>query len=244
MSERPTQKAGRGWEAYPEGRDGLEGPLGGFGGLVKVGRLSGRAGRGWQDHLEGREGSGVMRWAGRHPETLPKSRAGSRRPSEGQGWDVTPSRKAVKGLEGSGDPPGGLGAVGRQTRSAEGVWRPSQRSEMPTRRQAHKEVWGCLAGSPGGLGVVRRPSRRFGRGRETLPVDREGSAGPTGGPGGLGRSTWTAMSGREAHPVVLEGSGCPQRVSSGIGRSTQKAGRGQEGNPEVQEGSGGPPRGP
>ena len=83
-------------------------------------------------------------------------------------------------------------------------------------------------GPPGCPGVVRRPTRKTGRGREAHPVVREesmdplgrlgdppeGSGGPlrglggvgwqTGGPGGVNRATWRNGRGREVQPEVRE----------------------------------------
>lgn len=57
----------------------------------------------------------------------------------------------------------------------------------------------------GGLGLVwslsRKPwmpSRKSGRGQESLPMGREGSGGPPGGPWKVGRTSQRTGSGREA----------------------------------------------
>ena len=42
---------------------------------------------------------------------------------------------------------------------------------------------------PGGPGRVMRPTRRYGKGRETHPEIREGSGDPPGGTGKVGRPT-------------------------------------------------------
>ena len=67
--------------------------------------------------------------------------------------------------------------------------------------------------------VVRRPSRRSGRGQEILQEVQEGLGGPPRGAGG------------------------PPEGSGEVGRPFQNFGRGREALPEVWEGSGGPPKG-
>ena len=83
--------------------------------------------------------------------------------------------------------------------------------------------------APESMGLVGKPPRKFGRGREGTLEDVEGS-GLTSevredavGPRKSGR-------GRKGPPEIREGSGVPPR----------KFGKSREGTPEVREGSRGP----
>ena len=147
------------------------------------------------------------------------------------------------------------------------------RESHPEVRESHLEVCeshpevregsecppGCLGVQPGGPGVVGRPTRRSGRGREAHPSSgmvqeanpevREGSGGPPGclgvqpgGPGGVERPTQRSERVREAHQLVREGSGGPTVGPGGVGRTTQRSvsptrrcGRGLEAHSDVRE---------
>ena len=103
--------------------------------------------------------------------------------------------------------------------------------------------------------MVRRPTRRSGRGRETHPKVRDANlelweAHPLGPPGGLGRVgrptqgpgevEWpTRSSGRgwKSHPEVREGLGGPPRGPWGVGSLTRTCVRGPESYTYVREGS-------
>ena len=85
----PFLKAWRGWE-------GSGVPF----------RGSGRVGRPSQMARRGRE---ARMGAGRGLEALPKGREGLVGPSRGSGWNTTPSRKAGRGWEWSGNPFSGAG---------------------------------------------------------------------------------------------------------------------------------------
>ena len=79
-------------------------------------------------------------------------------------------------------------------------------------REALADVQECSGGPPGGLrgpaggpGVVARPSRWAGSGRDTH-----------GGPGVVRRPSWRAGSGQEALPVDLEVLPVGQEAPSGL----------------------------
>ena len=92
--------------------------------------------------------------------------------------------------EGSGDPPGDPGRVGRSTRrSGKG-------------RETHPEVRDGSRNPPGGPGWVVKPTRRSGKGRETHPKVREGSRDP---PGVFGKK-W------ESYPIMWR----PTRTSGKV----------------------------
>ena len=144
MVRRPTQSAGRGHEAYPEGREGSRGPPEGPGG---IGRPSRRSGRGREALSEIREG-------------LRGPPEGPRRPSRRTVVVGTPSCKSGRGQEaitkvrqalpqvrvGSRGLYRVLGGVGRafwRFRTGWDTFRESQKSVM--------EVWERLGGPPEGL---------------------------------------------------------------------------------------------
>ena len=95
-------------------------------------------------------------------------------------------------------------------------------------REAFPDVREWSGGPQGYLGVVGRPSRRSGSGREalkiiwewsgTLPDVRDWSGFPPGCPGVVGKPYRRSGSGREALPDVREWSGgptgCPGLVGS------------------------------
>ena len=93
-------------------------------------------------------------------------------------------------------------------------------------------------GLPGRSGGAWRSTRRFGRGREALPVGWEVSGGPINGSGGVaGPSEWPGevRSRWESHLEGLEGSGGPHGGpgavrrpslrSGGVGRTSSRSGR-------------------
>ena len=63
--------------------------------------------------------------------------------------------------------------------------------------------------------MFERPSRRFGRGRKSLPEVRERLGGPPEGPQWVGRDFRRPERGRESLPKVQEGSGGPPGGSGG-----------------------------
>ena len=132
----PPERGRRSWESLPECRDGLGGPRGGLG---VVSRASQRACRGQEvSRRDGQGGDG---------------REGTGGPPEGrEGREFLPEC-----LDGSGDPPTGLG-------------RPSWRVERG--REAHPDGQGILklsqngreetSVSHGGRGGAVKPSQRLG----------------------------------------------------------------------------------
>ena len=207
------------------------------------------------------------RWSGRNQEAHPKVREWLGSPAGGLGEVGWPTLRSRRGQVGQ--------TVGRKAsevcpRGPGWVWRPiwwARRRRNPTCRprkgpkdhpdvrESHTRVWEGSGGPPGGLGVVGRPSRRFGMGWEahaevweTHPDVREGSGGPPIGPGGVGdppggpvvigrptrrsgRPTQRCRRGRHAHPDVQEVSVDPPRGSEGVGRPIWRSGRGLEAHP-------------
>ena len=97
-----------------------------------------------------------------------------------------------------------------------------------------REELGGLRGGPGGVG---KPSRRFRRGQEALPIVWEALSEDREALSEVGR-------GREALQYVCEGLAGPRRGPVGVRRPSWRSGRGQEYLPQVREGSGVPPEGP
>ena len=112
---------------------------------------------------------------------------------------------------------------------------------------AHPEVREGLGGPPGvpedsprGPGEVRCPTRRFGRGRETLPVGWDVSGGPPRSPGEVRRSMRRVGRGQEVHPDVRKGLVGPIERQEGVGWLTRWAEWCWEVLPEGREGLGVP----
>ena len=128
--------------------------------------------------LGGVEGPpGSPRGVGRHSW---KSRKGQEYPQR-SGRDQDILLKVWEGLGGParslGDPRGGL--------------------QEPQVREGSR-------GPPGGLGVVVRPSRRSGRGHESLPKSLKGSGGPPRGPGEIGKSSCRSGRGQDVLSEVQQ----------------------------------------
>ena len=117
----------------------------------------------------------------------------------------------------------------------------------PELRKAHPEVLEELGahpkfqegsgGWPGYSGVVGRPARRSGWGREACPAVPDWSGGPPGGPGGVGSPSSRSGMGREANPEVRKAH--PEIRQGRVAHPEVR-----KVHPEVREGSGGPPGGP
>ena len=180
------------WSGDPRGfRDGSGDPRGG---LAQVGGPSLRFGTGRESHGEVLDRSADTRgptgrsWMGRRTIGGPAERSRTGRWTLGGGprWVERPSgrSKTSRGTfvnfesretsqgnlgqvrEGSGDPPGCLGQVGR----------PSGRSE--TGQGTFEEVRDGPGDPLGGPGQVGEPSGRSGTGRENLGEVRDGSVDP------------------------------------------------------------------
>ena len=102
-----------------------------------------------------------------------------------------------------------------------------------------------MRGPSRGPGVVGRPSRKAGKGREAIPEGRKGSGGTegVGSPprrdGRIGRPSKGAREGWEALLECRDGSGVSPEVIARPG-GVEMDGRGQEDIQEDLEGSGGP----
>ena len=101
------------------------------------------------------------------------------------GWKALPEIR-----DRTGDPPGGLGRVGRPSQKSGSLFQKFgiDREALPEVRagwEALPEVRDGSKGPPGGPGVVSRPFRRSGMGQEALPKVWDGLRGPT-----TGRDGW------------------------------------------------------
>ena len=67
------------------------------------------------------------------------------------------------------------------------------------------EVREGSGGPPRGPGVIRRPTRRTGRGQVAQPKVQDGSGGPPGGQVGVQMPPQRSGWGWEAHPKIREG---------------------------------------
>ena len=148
-------------------REGSGGPPGGLGG---VGRPFRRAKKGPETLLKG------WKWSGGYSGGLEGVGRSSGRDSRGrkvfpEGWECR---------AGAGNPSGGSGGVGRPFQRARGIWEGQQMSGDPPKDGRER-----LRSPLGGLGRVRRPSRRVGKHLEAHLEGQQES-------GVVGRPTWKA----------------------------------------------------